>query len=198
MKTKSLSVVAALLLTAILLSGCGEPAGPKPDGKYAEVAKCLTQKGVIMYGAYWCPHCANQKKIIGDDFQFIHYQECDDAGTGGNHKLCIEKGVTSYPTWIFPGQGNLVGEQQPATLAKLANCDDKLPQEDKDKLKQAEDNAAKANAAKPAGSTTTPAGASATVPTSTPGVAATATTATSGVTATTTTTTTTTTAPTTK
>lgn len=154
MKNKSLSIIAALLLTVILLSGCGEPAGPKPPGKYAEAAKCLTQKGVIMYGAYWCPHCAAQKKAIGDDFQFIHYQECDDSGAGGDHKLCIEKGVTSYPTWIFPGQGNLVGEQQMSALAKLANCDDKLPQEDQDKLKKTLEDAAKANAAQPAAATT--------------------------------------------
>jgi glutaredoxin len=156
MKIKRLSILVVLLLTAVLLSACGEPAGPKPPGKYADVAKCLTQKGVIMYGAYWCPHCAAQKKIFGDDFQFITYQECDDAGTNGNHKLCLEKGVTSYPTWIFPGQGNLVGEQQPASLAQLANCQDKLPQEDQDKLKQAEDAAAKAKAS-PAATTPTPA-----------------------------------------
>ena len=168
MKIKSLNVFAALILAATLLSACGEPAGPKPDGKYAEAAKCLTQKGVIMYGAYWCPHCQAQKKIIADDFQFIHYQECDDAGTAGNHKLCIEKGVTSYPTWIFPGQGSLVGEQQMGTLAKLANCDEKLPQEDKDKLKQAEEAAAKANAAQPAaGTTAAPAVSVTTTPTGT-------------------------------
>ncbi len=156
MQIKSVTIAAALLLTSILLSGCGEPAGPKLPGKYAEVARCLTQKGVIMYGAYWCPHCLSQKKLIGDDFQFIKYQECDDAGTDGNHKLCIEKGVTSYPTWIFPGQGSLAGEQQMGVLAKLANCEDKLPQEDKDKLKKAEEEAAKAAAAKPADATATP------------------------------------------
>ena len=165
MQIKSVTIAAALLLTSILLSGCGEPAGPKPDGKYAEVARCLTQKGVIMYGAYWCPHCITQKKSIGDDFQFIKYQECDDAGKDGNHKLCIEKGVTSYPTWIFPGQGSLAGEQQMGVLAKLANCEDKLPQEDKDKLKKAEEEAAKAAAAKPADATATAPAATTTAPT---------------------------------
>lgn len=128
-----IKLFAAISLSLVVLAGCGEP--PKP-GKYAEAAKCLTEKGVVMYGAYWCPHCANQKKFWGDDFQFIKYQECDDKGANGNHKLCIEQGVTQYPTWFFPGQGNLVGEQQPWDLAKIGNCDDKLPQEDQDKLKE--------------------------------------------------------------
>ena len=132
-----------LLATLFVFAGCGQ-SGPKAPGLYADVAKCLTQKNVIMYGAYWCPHCANQKESFGDDFQFVHYQECDDKGVNGNHKACIAAGVSSYPTWSFPGQGNLVGEQQIADLARLANCEDQLPQVDKDKLLEAEKNAQKA------------------------------------------------------
>ncbi len=111
----------------LTLVGCGGPAEPS---KYAEVAKCLTDKGVIMYGAYWCPHCANQKKIFGSDFQFIKYQECDPQGVGGDKAACLEAGVTQYPTWKFPGQGNVIGEQQVRDLAKLANCSEYLPEED--------------------------------------------------------------------
>jgi hypothetical protein len=131
-------------LSMIFLTACGGPAAP---GKYAEVAQCLTQKGVIMYGAYWCPHCQNQKKAFGSDQQFIKYQECDPKGAGGDRKACLEAGVTSYPTWGFPGQGNLVGEQSVADLAKLANCADKLPQEDQDKLKAAQEELDKQDAA---------------------------------------------------
>ena len=130
-----LKLSAAISLSLLVFAGCGEPAAP---GKYAEVAKCLSEKGVTMYGAYWCPHCANQKKSFGSDFQFVKYQECDDKGPGGNHKACIEAGVQSYPTWFFPGQGNLVGEQEVRDLAKVGNCIDKLPQEDQDLLKKEE------------------------------------------------------------
>lgn len=128
-----LKLFAAIGLSLLVFAGCGEPAAP---GKYAEVAKCLADKGVTMYGAYWCPHCANQKKSFGSDFQFVKYQECDDKGQGGNHKACVEAGVQSYPTWFFPGQGNLVGEQQVRDLAKVGNCIEKLPQEDQDLLKK--------------------------------------------------------------
>lgn len=112
------------MLALTLLAGCSNE--PKAPGKYAKVAQCLSEKGVVMYGAFWCPHCANQKKTFGDDFQFVTYQECDDRGAGGNSTLCKSKGVTSYPTWFFPGQGNLVGEQTIEELAKYANCSDAL------------------------------------------------------------------------
>ena len=100
-----------------------------------------------------------EDRAFGDDVQFIKYQECDPKGAGGDKKLCLEAGVTSYPTWGFPGQGNLVGEQSVADLAKLANCTDKLPQEDQDSLKAAQEEADKqaAEAAKavPVAETTT-------------------------------------------
>ena len=135
MKIKHIGLTAVLILTTALLAGCGEPAAPAEPGQYANVAKCLTDKGVVMYGAYWCPHCAAQKGFFASDFQFVKYQECDDAGKGGNHALCLQKGVVSYPTWIFPGQGAVVGETQVAALAKIANCEDQLPAADLEKLK---------------------------------------------------------------
>lgn len=128
-----LKKISALFATLIVLAAC--TSAPAVPGKYADAAKCLTQKGVIMYGAYWCPHCAAQKKDFADDFQFVHYQECDPKGPNGDKAICLAAGVTSYPTWIFPGQGALVGEQQVRDLAKLANCDDKLPADDQQKLK---------------------------------------------------------------
>jgi len=136
MATLYIKPLAATFITAILLSGCAK--GPASPGKYAEVAKCLTEKGVIMYGAYWCPHCLEQKEQFGDDAQFLTYQECDNSGPDGNHQACLDAGVSSYPTWIFPGQGNLVGAHPIFVVAKLANCDDKLPDEDKKQLREAQ------------------------------------------------------------
>lgn len=131
-----LKLSGAVFITLTLLTACNN--GPKEPGKYADVAQCLTEKGVIMYGAYWCPHCQEQKQDFGDDVQFITYQECDDSGEDGDHKACLDAGVTSYPTWHFPGQGNLVGKSPIFVLAKLANCEDKLPAEDQQALKDAQ------------------------------------------------------------
>ena len=131
--SKILTLITASSL--LFITACSATPPPAP-GKYAAVSQCLTDKGVIMYGAYWCPHCAAQKKRFGTDFQYIHYQECDDKGSGGDHALCVKNKITGYPTWIFPGQGRLSGEQEVRNLAKLANCVDDLPQADQNLLKK--------------------------------------------------------------
>jgi hypothetical protein len=92
------------------------------SGSINSLAQCLTQKGVVMYGAFWCPHCQEQKKLFGDDFQLIKYQECDAKGPNGNPQICIRQGITGYPTWQIPGQEDLVGEQSLAKLAEASNC----------------------------------------------------------------------------
>ena len=88
----------------------------------AELAKCLTQKGVVMYGAYWCPHCQSQKKLFAESFPYINYQECDAKGVKGNPEICRQAGIEFYPTWKIPGQPLLQGEQSLAKLAAEANC----------------------------------------------------------------------------
>lgn len=127
---------ATVILTLLLLTACSS--GPRAPGKYADVARCLTEKGVVFYGAYWCPHCQEQKTDFGDDFQFITYQECDDSGPNGSRKACLDAGISSFPSWSFPGQGILIGRNPIFVVAKLANCEDKLPPEDLQLLKEAE------------------------------------------------------------
>lgn len=58
-------------------------------------AKCLTSKGLTMYGAVWCSHCQAQKALFGESFKYVSYVECPD-----NTNLCLAKGVQGYPTWI--------------------------------------------------------------------------------------------------
>jgi hypothetical protein len=80
-------------------------------------AQCIASKGLVMYGAYWCPHCQNEKKAFGDSFKFISYVECGD-----NPKLCSEKGVSVLPTWIFPDGRKLEGEQGISGLSSATGC----------------------------------------------------------------------------
>ncbi len=115
-----------MLISALLIACTPSGSNGNQDatgGKYAEIAKCLTSKGVKFYGAYWCPHCADQKKIFGSDMQFINYVECDASGKNGKPEECKAAGVERFPTWFFPGQPNVVGVNQPEELAKLANCE---------------------------------------------------------------------------
>jgi glutaredoxin len=79
-------------------------------------AKCLTSKGATMYGAVWCPHCQEQKKMFGDSFKYVSYVECPDVPT-----VCEQMGVTGYPTWIINGV-HKEGTQSIEELSSLAGC----------------------------------------------------------------------------
>ena len=109
-------------LTFILaLAGCGN--GSVTD--YSEFAQCLTDQEVVMYGAFWCPHCADQKEMFGDAFDNITYIECDPKGEEANPELCLVKGIEGYPTWIRSDGERVSGTQTMEELAKFSTC--KLP-----------------------------------------------------------------------
>ena len=72
---------------------------PKSVKNYDGFAQCLAEKKLTMYGAYWCPHCQNQKELFGASFQYINYVDCDR-----NPNACSEAGIKGYPTWVINGQ----------------------------------------------------------------------------------------------
>ncbi len=111
-------MIALLVISAGYISGnvLGNSAEKKDT-----LAKCLTEKGVKMYGAYTCSHCQNQKKAFGDSFQYIDYVECDANGPSGNPQACDNAGIKGYPTWIINGV-QYFGEQDIGTLEKIAGC----------------------------------------------------------------------------
>jgi parvulin-like peptidyl-prolyl isomerase len=87
-----------------------------------DFAKCLTEKGIKFYGAYWCPHCENNKKLFGDAFQYVTYVECADADNPQiQTPACESAGIEGYPTWIVNGQ-KYPGEQSIERLAQLSGC----------------------------------------------------------------------------
>lgn len=86
-------------------------------GPLDNFAQCLTDKGVIMYGANWCSHCQNEKKAFGNSFSKVNYVECPK-----DPKKCLDMGVEGYPTWIFGDGKKLVGEQGVQKLAQESGC----------------------------------------------------------------------------
>ncbi|EAW33729.1 vitamin K epoxide reductase family protein [Lyngbya sp. PCC 8106] len=69
------------------------------------LARHLQQLNAKEYGAYWCPHCQDQKQLFGKEaFAMIDYVECDPKGKNPRPQLCKEAGITGYPTWEIDGQ----------------------------------------------------------------------------------------------
>jgi hypothetical protein len=95
--------------------------------KYDALASCIAQKGVKFFGAFWCPHCAEQKKMFGASQRLLPYVECSTPDTQGQTPICIEKKIESYPTWEFADGSRQSAVLTPAKLAELTSCEAALP-----------------------------------------------------------------------
>jgi hypothetical protein len=77
--------------------------------RFDAFARCLTQRDVKMYGAYWCPHCTEQKEMFSAAFQYVPYTECGVPGdTSKMLPVCSDAGIKHFPTWQFPPTGERV------------------------------------------------------------------------------------------
>ncbi len=125
----STKVFIALGAIALIIMGITfysrSPSESEP-GKYDEFAKCLSDSGAKMFGAYWCPHCQNQKKLFGSSADKIPYIECDPRGNDANPSLCEENNINGYPTWIFGNGERKEGEVTLQELSFRSGCT--LPQ----------------------------------------------------------------------
>ena len=118
---QKIKVAAGVMFAVFLLSSCGA-ADPLGD-RYTGFAQCLTDRGVTMYGAYWCPHCANQKKRFGvEGFKPVKYVECDPKGANANPELCAKKGIQGFPTWIFADGTRVEREMELDELGTITKC----------------------------------------------------------------------------
>jgi len=89
-------------------------------------AKCLSSKGARMYGAWWCPHCAEQKELFGYAFQYVNYTECGIEGqTHSVNEQCKKDGIKNFPTWQFSDGSRHEGVLTLSDLADKSGC--KLP-----------------------------------------------------------------------
>lgn len=114
-------VVVAIIVLLFVIGGSG-PSYVQEDIDI--FAKCLTEKGAVMYGAFWCPHCAKVKKAFGESFRYVEYVECDPRGEDEQSLLCIEKQIESYATFEFNDNPStrIVGEPTFEELAIATGC----------------------------------------------------------------------------
>ena len=80
-------------------------------GPYDNFAKCLNEKGAVMYGAMeWCKYTQGQKAMFGKSFKFIDYHEFNDL-----------PGIKKTPTWVINGAWH-ENTQSFEKLAALTGC----------------------------------------------------------------------------
>lgn len=112
---KKLLSISMLLLT-LGLAAC------ERDISNDAFAQCIADSGAKFYGAFWCPHCADQKKEFGDSKDLLPYVECAAEGKNANVAACAAAGVDSYPTWIFADGTRVEGPQTFEELSEATAC----------------------------------------------------------------------------
>ena len=76
-------------------------------GRYDSFAKCLTEKGAVMYGEDWCRYTNAQKAMFGKSFKYVNYQ--------------VKTDLAKRPTWVIDGK-SYETVQSFERLAALTGC----------------------------------------------------------------------------
>jgi hypothetical protein len=121
-KTNSATLVKRLLYGVLIVAAFALAyyLGTRVQHKYDGFARCLGDRGVKMYGAYWCPHCQEQKEAFGASFEYAPYVECGVKGDlHAQSQVCKDEKVNHYPTWQFPPTGERV--ERVFTLQELSD-----------------------------------------------------------------------------
>lgn len=85
------------------------------------LAEHLSQRGAVFFSAFWCPHCRNQREIMGREaLGKLKIVECDSRGYGYDGAACEKAEVKGYPTWVFKDGTVVSGEVPLARLAELS------------------------------------------------------------------------------
>ena len=69
------------------------------------LAEHLTARGAVMYSAYWCPHCHEQKELFGKEASAnLKIVECAPDGRNNQADLCRATNIQGFPSWEINGK----------------------------------------------------------------------------------------------
>jgi uncharacterized membrane protein len=84
------------------------------------LAEHLTGSGAVLYTAYWCPHCHEQKELFGKEATArLKVIECAADGRNSQKALCDSKKLEGFPSWEIKGRIDS-GVKPLARLAELS------------------------------------------------------------------------------
>ena len=109
-------VIIVVILIFLIIKNSAEPE------EYDNFAKCLTEKGAKIYGAYWCPHCNDQKALFSKSWKHVNYIECSLPNRRGQTQICIQAGINGYPTWEFQDGTREEGKLSFEELGQHTGC----------------------------------------------------------------------------
>ena len=108
--SKKLFVYSAIIVVIVAIAGLTVYQA-SAAGKYDAFAKCLNEKGAVMYGAMsWCHYTQEQRAMFGKSFKYVNYKEYTEG-----------EGIQITPTWIINGE-RYERVQSFEKLAALTGC----------------------------------------------------------------------------
>lgn len=91
------------------------------------LADHLSRIGAVMYTAYWCPHCHEQKELFGKEATTkLTLVECAADGQNSQKALCDSKNIEGFPSWEINGKLDS-GVKSLAELGQLSGYTAQVP-----------------------------------------------------------------------
>lgn len=101
---KQTKFIAFIVLVVVIIGGIGTffaLNSSKQAHKLDAFAQALTSQGAIFYGAFWCPHCQEQKAEFSASKEYLPYTECSTPDGQKQNQICKDKKIEGYPAWTF-------------------------------------------------------------------------------------------------
>ena len=70
-----------------------------------DIANKITANGWVLYSTTTCPHCVEQKEVLGTAIDQITVINCDASEEAYNQ--CMANNITGVPTWINSVTGEM-------------------------------------------------------------------------------------------
>lgn len=118
--------VILLVIGIIMMFNIEKQSSPEylnPNGLSDAQIQCIGEQ-FSFFGENWCPHCQDQKDILGKTLTDLTYIDCAE-----NRAKCNDAGIEGYPTGIALNKYNssagvqrLLGAQSIDTILEVTGC----------------------------------------------------------------------------
>src|SRR3989338_4379734 len=121
MKIKNFYLTVFCITLILIVASCSAKNESETESRLDAFAKCLSDNGIKMYGAYWCTHCNNQKQMFAESWKYVNYIECSLPNRAGQTQICSGAGINAYPTWEFANGDRIEGGLSLGQLSLSSN-----------------------------------------------------------------------------
>ena len=94
--------------------------------RLVKFAKCITEKGWVLYSSFTCSACRAQVELFGQATAHLKIIECNPHAPDTQVQQCLEKKIRHTPTWLMEKNGaefkRFKGFKKLEDLAFMTGC----------------------------------------------------------------------------